>query len=156
MVSSLPSYWVSSFLAVSAFSSTETTTTSELQEFLRNGDIAKIIVIKNRGQAKVFLTDAALQKDVHKAVADKPLIPSTGVVPQYVLDFGDLQIFQNEINQIKTDNSLDTIVEFDTENNILGDLLLSLLPFALIIGYLDLLDAQNVRRWCWRCRRPNF
>lgn len=117
-----------------AFSSTETTTTSELQEFLRNGDISKIVVIKNRGQAKVFLTDAALQKDVHKAVSEKPLIPTTGVVPQYVLDFGDLQIFQNEINKIKTDNSLDTIVEFDTENNIIGDLLLSLLPFALIIG----------------------
>lgn len=122
------------FFSSSTFSSTETTTTSALQEFLRNGDIEKIIVIKNRGQAKVFLTDAALQKDVHKAVAEKPLIPTTGVVPQYVLDFGDLQIFQNEINEIKTQNNLDTIVEFDTENNILGDLLLSLLPFALIIG----------------------
>lgn len=117
-----------------AFSSTETTTTSELQEFLRNGDISKIIVIKNRGQAKVFLTDAALQKDVHRAVADKPLIPSTGVVPQYMLDYGDLQIFQNEINEIKTANSLDTIVEFDTESNVIGDLLLSLLPFILLIG----------------------
>ena len=122
------------FIGSTAFSSTETTTTSELQEFLRNGDISKIVVIKNRGQAKVFLTDAALQKDVHKAVSEKPLIPTTGVVPQYVLDFGDLQIFQNEINKIKIDNSLDTIVEFDTENNIIGDLLLSLLPFALIIG----------------------
>ncbi|WP_343487785.1 ATP-dependent zinc metalloprotease FtsH [Allomuricauda sp. d1] len=122
------------FLGSGAFSSTETTTTSELQEFLRNGDIEKIVVIKNRGQAKVFLTDAALQKDVHKAVAEKPLIPSTGVVPQYVLDFGDLQIFQNEINEIKTENSLDTIVEFDTENNYLLDLLVSIIPFVLIIG----------------------
>jgi cell division protease FtsH len=122
------------FLGSSAFSSTETTTTSELQEYLRNGDIAKIIVIKNKSQAKVFLTEAALKKDVHKAVADKPLIPSTGIVPQYILKFGDLQIFQNEVNQIKTENSLDTVVEFDTETNILGDLLLSLLPFALIIG----------------------
>ena len=122
------------FFGSGAFSSTETTTTSELQEFLRNGDIAKIVVIKNRGQAKVFLTDAALQKDVHKAVADQPLIPSTGVVPQYMLDYGDLQIFQNEINEIKTENSLDTIVEFDTESNVIGDLLLSLLPFILLIG----------------------
>lgn len=32
------------------------------------------------------------------------------------------------------ENNLDTIVDFDTESNILGDLLLSLLPFALIIG----------------------
>ncbi len=122
------------FLGSGAFSSTETTTTSELQEFLRNGDIEKIIVIKNRGQAKVFLTNAALQKDVHRAVADKPLIPSTGVVPQYMLDYGDLQIFQNEINEIKTENSLDTIVEFDTEENVIRDLLLSLLPFILLIG----------------------
>ncbi|GGG52468.1 ATP-dependent zinc metalloprotease FtsH [Croceivirga lutea] len=118
----------------SAFTNTEKTTTSELQEFLRNGDISKIVVIKNRGQAKVYLTEAALKKDVHQNVSEKPLLPSTAAVPQYVLDYGDLQIFQNEINKIKTENSLDTIVEFDTESNILGDLLLSLLPFALIIG----------------------
>jgi cell division protease FtsH len=55
-------------------------------------------------------------------------------VPQYVLDYGDLQIFQNEITEIKKENNLDTIVEFDTESNVLGELLLSLLPFALIIG----------------------
>lgn len=122
------------FFGSGAFTSTEKTTTSELQEFLRNGDISKIVVIKNRGQAKVFLTESALQKDVHKAVAEKPLIPYTGVVPQYVLDYGDLQIFQNEINAIKTENSLDTIVEFDTETNYLSELLLSILPFALIIG----------------------
>lgn len=122
------------FFGGNSFSSTEKTTTSELQEYLRNGDIAKIIVIKNLGQAKVFLTDAALQKEVHKKVSEKPLIPSTGAVPQYILEYGDLQIFQNEIDEIKVENSLETIVEFDTESNVLGELLLSLLPFALIIG----------------------
>lgn len=122
------------FFGSATFSNTEKTTTSEMQEFLRNGDISKIIIITNTRQAKVFLTDEALSKDVHKGVADKPMLPTAGLVPQYILDYGDLQIFQNEISEIKKDNNLDTIVEFDTEDNILGDLLLSLLPFILIIG----------------------
>jgi cell division protease FtsH len=122
------------FFGGSTFTNTEKTTTSELQEFLRNGDIDKIVIITNTRQAKVFLTEEGLKKDVHKGVAEKPLFPSTGLVPQYVLDYGDLQIFQNEITEIKKENNLDTIIEFDTESNVLGELLLSLLPFALIIG----------------------
>ncbi len=122
------------FFGGSSFSSTEKTTTSELQEFLRNGDISKIVIITNTRQAKVFLTEEALSKDVHKGVAEKPLFPSSGLVPQYVLDYGDLQIFQNEITEIKKENNLDTIVEFDTESNVLGEIFLTLLPFALIIG----------------------
>ena len=122
------------FFGGSSFSSTEKTTTSELQEFLRNGDISKIVIITNTRQAKVYLTEEALSKDVHKGVAEKPLLPSTGLVPQYVLDYGDLQIFQNEITEIKKENNLDTIVEFDTESNVIGEIFLTLLPFALIIG----------------------
>ncbi|NVN19150.1 ATP-dependent zinc metalloprotease FtsH [Muricauda sp. HICW] len=122
------------FFGGSSFSSTEKTTTSELQEFLRNGDISKIVIITNTRQAKVYLTEEALKKDVHKGVAEKPLLPSSGLVPQYVLDYGDLQIFQNEITEIKKENNLDTIVEFDTESNVLGEIFLTLLPFALIIG----------------------
>lgn len=122
------------FFGGSGFSSTEKTTTSALQEFLRNGDISKIVIITNTRQAKVFLTQEALSKDVHKGVAQKPLFPSTSMLPQYVLDYGDLQIFQNEISEIKKENNLDTIVEFDTESNVIGEIFLTLLPFALIIG----------------------
>jgi cell division protease FtsH len=118
----------------SAFSSTEKTTTSELREYLRNGDIKKIIVIKNLGQAKVFLTEAALAKKVHAKVTEKPLIPYTGIVPQYILEYGDLTIFQNEIDEIKAENSLETILEFDTEHNYFGDVISFVLPFILIIG----------------------
>ena len=122
------------FFGSSAFSSTEKTTTSELQEFLRNGDIKEILIITNTRQAKVFLTEEALKKDVHKNVSDKSLIPSAGLTPQYILDYGDLQNFEDEIKNIKKENNLDTIVDFDTESNVLGDILFSLLPFALIIG----------------------
>ncbi|MCL6275229.1 ATP-dependent zinc metalloprotease FtsH [Muricauda sp. 2012CJ35-5] len=122
------------FFGGNSFSSTEKTTTSELQEYLRNGDISEILIITNTRQAKVFLTEEALQKDVHRNVADRPFNISAGKIPQYILDYGDLQNFEDEIKSIKKENNLDTIVDFDTESNVLGELLLSLLPFALIIG----------------------
>ncbi|MBD0779816.1 ATP-dependent metallopeptidase FtsH/Yme1/Tma family protein [Maribacter sp. ANRC-HE7] len=122
------------FIGGGNLNNTKKTTTSELQEYLRNGDISKILIITNTNQAKVFLTDEALQKAVHKDVSEKPLLPTTGAIPQYILDYGDLQIFQNEITEIKKKENLDTIVEFDKESNYLGDLLLGILPFVLIIG----------------------
>ena len=138
------SWWIYGLIAVlligfqyfnsENFSSTEKTTTSALQGFLRNGDVEKILIITNTNQAKVFLTPEALEKGEHKNVITKPIIPSSGTVPQYTLDYGDLQIFQNEITDIKKENNLDTVVEFSKESNVLADLLLSLLPFVLIIG----------------------
>ncbi len=116
------------------FASTKTTTTSELQEFLRNGDISKILIITNTNQAKVFLTEEALAKDVHKDVSEKSLLPTTGNLPQYILDFGDLQNFEKQITDSKKDNNLDTVVEFDKESNLLTDFLIGMLPFILIFG----------------------
>ena len=138
------SWWIYGLIAVlligfqffgsGNLASTKKTTTSELQEYLRNGDVAKILIITNTRQAKVFLTDEAMGKEVHKDVADKPLIPSTGTVPQYVLDYGDLQNFENYIKKLKQENNLDTIVDYDTESNVFMELLLTILPFVLIIG----------------------
>ncbi|MFT5021797.1 MAG: cell division protease FtsH [Flavobacteriaceae bacterium] len=117
----------------SGLSSTRKTTTSELQTYLRDGDIEKIIIISNTRQAKVFLTKEALSKEIHKDVAEKAFNIS-GATPEYILDFGDLQNFENEIKNIKSEYQLDTTVDYETESNVFGDLLLSLLPFILIIG----------------------
>ena len=114
--------------------STKKTTTSELQEYLRNGDVNKILIITNTNQAKVFLNDEAIAKEVHKDVNEKSFLPTSGNVPQYTLDYGDLQIFQNEITEIKKENNLDTIIEFGKESTAILDFMLSLLPFVLIIG----------------------
>ncbi|MEX0274785.1 MAG: ATP-dependent zinc metalloprotease FtsH [Flavobacteriaceae bacterium] len=122
------------YLSGSTFGGAKTTTTSELQEYLRRGDIKKILIITNTDQAKVFLKDEALQKDVHKEVTGRSLLPYSGATPHYILDYGDLQIFQNEIKEIKKENNLDTIVEFGKESNFLGEMIGYLLPFILIIG----------------------
>lgn len=117
-----------------AFNSTEKTTTSQLEEFMRQGDVAKVVIITNTRQAKVYLTPEALSKEVHSKVSEGPLLPSASLSPQYVLDFGDLQNFENSINQLKTEYALSTVLDYDKENNYLLELLISILPFILIIG----------------------
>lgn len=117
-----------------AFNSTEKTTTSELEDFMKKGDVAKVVIITNTRQAKVFLTQEALSKEEHRKVSESPLLPSATLAPQYVLDFGDLQNFENKINELKREYTLDTVLDYDKENNYLLELLISVLPFVLIIG----------------------
>jgi len=117
-----------------AFNSTEKTTTSQLEDFMKQGDVAKVVIITNTRQAKVFLTQKALAKEEHRKVSDSPLLPSATLAPQYVLDFGDLQNFENKINELKREYALDTVLDYDKENNYLLELLISVLPFVLIIG----------------------
>ena len=117
-----------------ALDNQEKTTTSQLEEYLREGDVDKIVIITNTRQAKVYLNDTALQKEVHKKVAEPSLLPSAAPTAQYVLDFGDLQNFENTIKTIKSENNLATVIDYDKENNYLLELLISILPFVLIIG----------------------
>ena len=122
------------FIGKSSLQSSKKTTISELQEFLRNGDISKILIITNTRQAKVFLTPEAQEKEIHSETTQKPVLPTPGENPQYVLDYGDLQNFENSINTIKSEYNLETVVDYDKENNYFMDFILSLLPFVLIIG----------------------
>ena len=80
------------------------------------------------------MTPEALSKEEHSKVSEGPLLPSASLSPQYVLDFGDLQNFENSINQLKTEYALSTVLDYDKENNYLLELLISILPFVLIIG----------------------
>jgi uncharacterized membrane protein YvbJ len=52
-----------------AFNSTEKTTTSQLEDFMKQGDVAKVVIITNTRQAKVFLTpEASLKKSIEKCL----------------------------------------------------------------------------------------
>lgn len=42
--------------------------------------------------------------------------------------------FENKFDQIVAENNLTTTREYKTEQNVIGDLLITLLPFVLIIG----------------------
>ncbi len=99
---------------------------------MKNGDVNKVVIV-NRNQAKVYLTEEAKAKDIHKKTGDGELF-ATGDSPDYSFEFGDLQNFENKIQEIKSEYNLDTFVTYNTESNVLGEIILTLLPFVLIIG----------------------
>lgn len=110
---------------------------SKFEEYLRNGDISKTVIV-NRKEANVYLTPDALSKDEHKEV--KPsnnMLQSAaaqGELPQYRFELGDLSNFENRFDQIVQENNLTTTRENKTQQNLFTDVLLSILPFVLFIG----------------------
>lgn len=111
---------------------------SKFEEFLRNGDVAKIIIV-NRKEANVYLVADALKKEDHKDVKPSNSILSrenslANDIPQYRFELGDLSNFENRFDQIVQENNLTTTRENKTQQNVFTDILLSILPIVLIIG----------------------
>ena len=120
------------FFGGSGFNEPTQTNPAEFQQFLRDGDVKKVVII-NRNLAKVYLTDEAKDKEIHKKGADQEIFP-TGDSPSYSFQFGDLQNFEDDIDETKKEYNLDTVVTYDTQSNFWGEFLITLLPFVLIIG----------------------
>ena len=108
------------------------TNISQFQNFLKDGDVKKVIVV-NKKQANVYLTDKAKQNPVHKKTQEKEFLPA-GDTPDYTFEIGSLENFQKNFNEIKKENNLSTDIEFETHQNYWGDILLTLLPFILLFG----------------------
>ncbi len=136
-------YWVYGiviviFLAINVFSGLGSstgnlTTPSEFFKYLKDGDVDKVQIV-NRRKAKIYLTTEASRKEIHKNSIKQQLIPIAGKTSNYYFEFGDLQNFENQLNKAISDNNLNTVVNYETEQNVWGDFLIGILPFVLIIG----------------------
>jgi cell division protease FtsH len=140
----LSPYWVYGliiviFLAINVFSggmgssTGSPTTPAQFFQYLRDGDVEKVEIV-NRREAKIYITSEAVTKDIHKKSVKPQLLPMAGKSPNYQFEFGDLQNFENQLNDAVGENNLKTTVSYVTEQNVMGDFLLTLLPFVLIIG----------------------
>jgi cell division protease FtsH len=139
----LSSYWIYGlilviFLFFNLFSggigsAGSETTTSQFFQFLEQGDIERVQII-NKHEAKVYLTNEAQQKEVHRKAKQPQLLPMSGQSPSYQFEIGDAQLFQEKLETMIKDEELTTTYSFVTEQNVWGEFLLTLLPFVLIIG----------------------
>jgi cell division protease FtsH len=106
---------------------------AKFESYLKEGDFKEVKIIKNAGRAEVFLTTEAKAQPEHKGKTGDNVFPGA-VNPDYQFEFGDLQLFQEKIQKIKDENNLETEVSFGNEDTVFSDILITLLPFALIIG----------------------
>ena len=121
------------FFSGTSGSDTSSTTPSKFFEYVKNGDVETIEII-NKRQVKVFLTKDAELKDAHRNTVSSTLLPLSGRNANYKFEFGDLQNFENNLATISKENNIVVETNYVTEQNMLGDILISLLPFILIIA----------------------
>ncbi len=136
-------YWIygiilSLFLVFTLFNNSgidtgNSTNPTQFFKFVRDGDVAKVEIV-NRRLAKVYLTKEASQKEVHKKSKPTSFSLSSTQTPNYRFEFGELEIFQNELNDIIEGENLDLEPVYITEENHLADFLIGILPFVLLIG----------------------
>ena len=121
------------FFGGSSWSQPQKTSQTQFEEYLAAGDVREINVI-NRRTVEVFLTEEAKTKEVHSKNKGSGFLAPGPNDPNYEFEIGDLQNFENNFKQIIKDNDLNTGYDNDTEENVFGDILLTLLPFIVIIG----------------------
>ncbi|MGB3608421.1 ATP-dependent zinc metalloprotease FtsH [Psychroserpens sp.] len=138
-------YWIygfviAAFLAIQLLSggfggsSTKKINPSEFFSYMEAGDVKKIEIVNGR-EARIFLTKDALAKEVHKNAKPNNIIPTVGPQANYAFEFGEQELFQKKIESInEADNSIFVPTTFTTEENFIGNMIFSLLPFILIIG----------------------
>ncbi|MBT4916019.1 MAG: ATP-dependent zinc metalloprotease FtsH [Formosa sp.] len=114
-------------------SSNVSTTPSQFFKYLKDGDIRKVEIV-NKREALVYLTTKASSKDIHKKNKKSQFFPNSSEVPNYKFEFGDVQLFQKQLEDTIKEEDLDTSLNFKSETNAWGDILSSLIPFILIIG----------------------
>ncbi|MFL2622974.1 MAG: ATP-dependent zinc metalloprotease FtsH [Flavobacteriaceae bacterium] len=109
-----------------------TTTPSKFFEFLKDGDVKKVEIV-NKREALVYLTDNASKKEIHRKSQPQQFLP-LGIAPNYIFEFGDVQLFQKQLEDTIAEENLRTELNFKTETNAFGDILISIVPFILIIA----------------------
>ena len=136
-------YWIFGtiaiiFLLLKYFSSSGnigsvSTTPSKFFEFATNGDIEKIDII-NKREVLVYLSRDARIKDEHKSSNSNSIFSVASRNPNYKFEFGDLQNFENNLSKINENLNPKIEISYVTKQNIWGDILISMLPFIVIIA----------------------
>lgn len=105
-------------------------TSSKFNSYLEKGQIEKVIIY-NKNEAEVYLSEKALSEPQHKNVA-KDVLGNINKGPHYTFDIGNDQIFQTKLEKAVSEGKLKDY-DFKQKSN-WTDLFVSLLPIIIIIG----------------------
>jgi len=117
------------FSGDSGFEKPTEISSSTFNTFLEKGEIDKVIIY-NKTEAEVFLTQAALKEKIHEKVS-KNLLEQPNKGPHYSFEIGDIESFQKKLETAAKENKLKDF-KFSQRSSI-GDIILPLLPFIIIV-----------------------
>ncbi len=140
----LSSYWLYAsiilfFIGMSFFgesnsmSSDQKINISNFENFLRDGEVSKVVVI-NKKTVKVTLTESALSETKHSKATKKDLLGRVNNGgPHYQFEVGNLELFQKKLEAAE-EEGVSFTYEFETVESRWLDVLLGFLPLILIIA----------------------
>ena len=100
-----------------------------VEGMIERGEVAKIEVI-NKETAEVYLTDAAVEK--YRQEQQYKTLPRDGV--QFTFNIGSVDTFRQDLDEAQNRYGQQIPLSYDNRRNVWTDLLVSLLPWVLIIG----------------------
>jgi len=106
---------------------------AKFESYLKDGDIDRIVLVKGADVAKVYLSTEAKSQPEHKGETNDNVFPGA-TSPDYQFEFGTMENFEKKVEKIIDENNLDTQKDYETQDTMFSDILITLLPFALIIG----------------------
>ncbi len=135
-------YWVYALLAlvILAFNvytfnrnGVEEISLQAFEQYAEQGDVEKVLVIRNLNSVQVFLNEDALKKSTHKKVADQGVTPQR---PAYSFEISTVEAFAGKVDKINDElgagKQID--VRYEERTNYLGVGLSYLLPIMLLLG----------------------
>ena len=140
----ISSYWLYAsiilfFIGMSFFgesnsmSSDQKINISNFENFLRDGEVSKVVVI-NKKTAQVTLTESALSETKHSKATKKDLLGRVNNGgPHYQFEVGNLELFQKKLEAAE-EEGVSFTYEFETVESRWLDVLLGFLPLILIIA----------------------
>ncbi|MGB0879928.1 MAG: ATP-dependent zinc metalloprotease FtsH [Polaribacter sp.] len=103
---------------------------NEFFEILNDNDISRILVV-NKNVAEIFIKEEALKKQQYQKLIKSSFYRKGASLYEY--NFGDLQNFENRVEQSRIENGLDFDLKND-ERTSMFDTLISFLPFIILIA----------------------
>ena len=137
-------YWIYSlivlfFVSTYFIGGNETNTTSKninitsFERFLNKGEIKEVTVI-NKNLAQVTLNRDALNSPDHKSANSTNFLGQKNLNgPHYVFEIGNLELFQNKLEDAEK-NGIQFNYDFKTVENKLLDYILGFLPLIVLVG----------------------
>ena len=98
---------------------------NKFDEILKDGDIAKIIVINNQ-KVEVYIKKELLDSEKYKTLTKKG--------PQYTFDIGDSRTFEEQLVLVQKDLPEKIKPDYETRKDVFGDALGWLLPLIIIVA----------------------
>lgn len=112
----------------------ETTWSDVQHQMLKNGDIDKLVVIRNLGKVEVFIKERSLNSYSGKLGEDASKVNRQG--PHFFFTIGSIDTFERQLEEAQSDidRSQRILPVYEERPNYFGEIFTWLLPILILVG----------------------